>query len=160
MGISIKQLLAAPVFEDEDTARVVNLLNVISLVLLVMAIVGVVLASAQGRMMSSFAGIFVGLLSLVVQYLMRHERVQMASLVQSSALWLAVTYLAVSGGGVRAAAFGSYILVVIIAGLLLGSNAGITAAGLSVVTGLGMVYAESRGILSYAEDTLSGALLT
>ena len=89
MWIKIRQSLAAPVFEDEDTARVANLLNVISLALLGVAILGTVLVLIQEwALRSCVDGGLAVLLALGVQYLMRHGRVRLASVIQLSVFWL------------------------------------------------------------------------
>ncbi len=155
MWIRIRQLIATPVFEDEDTARVANLLNVISLALAVAAILGTILVLVQDLTLHNFVtGTSVALLALGVQYLMRHDRFQLASLIQWSGLWLMLTYLSISSGGVRASTVSSYVLVVVMAGLLSGGRVGLGAAGMSAVVSFGILVAESIGKLSYVEPTL------
>ena len=102
------------------------------------------------------AGVSIALLALAVNYLLRRDQVRLASQIQLSVFWLIITYLAISGGGVRAATFGSYVLVVIMTGLFVGNYASFGVAALCVVTGLGMLYAESQGVLPDVEgDRLS-----
>jgi methyl-accepting chemotaxis protein len=160
MWNDIKRLLAAPVFEDEETTRAAALLNVVSLALLGIAVVGTVLILIQEFTWRNFiVGVSIALLVLVVQYLLRHDQVQMATRVQLFASWLIVTYLAVSSGGVRAPTFGSYVLVVIMTGLLAGNYASFGVAALSIVAGLGMLYAESQGALPDVDDAPFSALV-
>ncbi|MCP4543832.1 MAG: methyl-accepting chemotaxis protein [Chloroflexi bacterium] len=148
MWIRIRQLIAVPVFEDEDTARVANLLNVISLVLLALAILGTALVLMREFALSNFVdGVITLLLALGVQYLMRRDRVWLASVIQSFVFWLMVSYLSIIYGGIRADTVSCYILAVVMSGLLLGSRVGFGVAGMSVVVTLAMVYAESIGKL-------------
>ena len=137
--------LAAPVFEDdEDKTRTANLLNIISLALLVVAILGTVLVAMQEFVLRSFVdGVLTLLLTLVVQYLMRSGRVRLASVIQSSVFWLMLSCLSIVDGGIRSASVSGYVLAVVMAGLLLGSRVGFGVAGLSVVVTLGLVYAGS-----------------
>jgi len=161
-GDRIGRFLAAPVFEDdEDKTRVANMLNTVSLALLVASILGTILILTQGFSMRSLSiGLLLVLLELGVQFLMHRGRVRLASLVQSSVLWVVITYLTVTGGGVRAPTFGSYVLVVMMANLLLGGYAGIGAAALSGAVGLLTWYAETVGVISFTGATLASTWVT
>jgi methyl-accepting chemotaxis protein len=157
----IRQFLAPPVFGDEDKTRIASLLNTISLALLGVAILaGAVLIIQDLTLTSVITVVAVVLIELGVQGLMRRGRVRIASLTQSSMLWVLITYLNCSGGGVRAITFGSYVVVVLMTSLLSGSYVGIGAAGLSIAAGLVMLYAEARGVLSFTETTPISALVT
>ncbi len=157
----IRQLLAPPVFKDREKSRTADLLNTISLAILAMSVLGTIMIIAVDFKPSSLVvGAVLVSLELLVQVTMRRGDVRLASLIQSFLLWGTITYLAFSGGGVQAATFGSYVLVVVVAGLLLGSRFGLTFAGLSVATGLLMMYAEAQGILTYAVDPPGSAFIT
>jgi methyl-accepting chemotaxis protein len=159
----ILQFLAAPVFEDdEDKTRAASLLNIISLSLLAVTSLGAVAILFQEFSWNSVvvAGSIIGL-ALAVQFLMRRGLVQTGSLLLSGGMWVLITYINLTGAGVRAATFGSYILVILIAGLLAGGGWGIVAAVLSIVTGLFLWIAEASGLLiTYEETTVSSAMIT
>ncbi len=62
-------------------------------------------------------------------------------------LWCLATGLAFSTGGVRGSTFMAYLVIVVMAGLLLGGRAGVGLAALTALAGLGLVYAETLGRL-------------
>ena len=67
-------------------------------------------------------------------------------------LWIACTFLALSGSGIRGTGFVSYFVVMLLAGLLSGVRAAVGIALLSILSGFGLAYAESVGIVAYAPD--------
>lgn len=149
MVTRIRQFLAAPVFEDEDKTRIASLLNTILLTVLTTTVMfGIfsLIVYPNPVLLLAVLGIEV-LVVLGGLLLMRQGRVQPASMLLSSALWVIVTFLTIATGGVRGPGFFCYIASILIAGLLLGGQVGISFAGLSVLTGLGLLYAEVRGFL-------------
>ena len=146
----IKRFLAAPVFEDDgDKTRTAGLLNIILLAVLALAVmygIAALLTYSDPVPVLVLVGIVVPL-GLGALSLMRSGRVQLTSVLLSSALWVIVTFMVWVSGGVASAAFSAHIAVILIAGLLLGGHVGIIFAGLSVVAGLGMLYAEVSGLL-------------
>jgi signal transduction histidine kinase len=145
----IRQLLAAPVFEDEDKTRTASLLNTILLTTFSLSVVFMIVAPIASPN-SVFSWVATGTLMLPqlgALFLMRRGRVQLASALFSLMLWSIVTLSAVFAGGVRSASFSTYTLVILIAGLLLGWRTGFILVGLSVVAGLGILYVEGKGIL-------------
>jgi methyl-accepting chemotaxis protein len=146
----IRPLLAAPVFEDdEDKTRVAGLLNVTLLATLAMtAMMGIALLPTTPDPVSGL--VVVGILILAelgLLFLMRSGRVRLASVLLSSALCVFFILVTFGSGGVFSPSFSSYIVVILIAGLFLGGRAGIAFAGLGVVAGLGILYAEISGVL-------------
>ncbi len=145
----IRQLLAPPVFEDdEDRTRTARLLNAVLLAFLVAVtiygILAVFLPNPEAALPLVGSVIVMGLGALA---LMRRGRVQAASWLFSSAVWFFLTIVAIFFGGVTGPSFSGYIVVVVAAGLLLGGRGGFLFAGLSIIAGLGMVWAESSGVL-------------
>jgi methyl-accepting chemotaxis protein len=154
----IRRFLAAPIFEgNEDKTRAASLLNVISLTFLSLGIASVLILFNPRTLVM---GTVFTLTALSVQFPMRRGRVRLASLIQVSLLWVLITYLAINGGGVRAAIFGGFGMVTLMAGLLLGGYSGFAVAGLSIVAGLGMLYAEGSGYLTFTGSTSESALVT
>jgi GAF domain-containing protein len=145
----IRQLLAAPIFEDdEDKTRVARLLNAVLLAFLaavaIYGILAVFLPNPEAALPLVGSVIVMGLGALA---LMRRGRVQAASWLFSSAVWFFLTVVAVFFGGVSGPSFSGYVIVVVAAGLLLGGRGGFLFAGLSIIAGLGLVLAESSGVL-------------
>jgi GAF domain-containing protein len=150
MHAQIRRFLAPPVFEDdEDKTRVAGLLNTILLAIVAIGVMyGIISLIAYPAPVRALVIIGVAVpLGLGALFLIRRGRVQLASVLLSSALWVIITLVALASGGVRTPGFSTYIAVTLIAGLLLGGRAGIVFAGLSVLAGLGMLYAEISALL-------------
>jgi PAS domain S-box-containing protein len=149
MLVWARKLLSPPVFSDEDKTRKASLLNAILLTLLAITLAYGVLAplvySDPASLLAVLALILVCLLAALG--LMHLGRVQVAGALFLSAVWLAVTYIAVNDGGLRSTALSTYVTVIVAAGLLLGTRVGLTYAMLSVLAGLVMLYVEKWGIL-------------
>lgn len=78
--------------------------------------------------------------------------VQRAGTLIIAILWIACTFLALSGSGIRGTGFVSYFVVMLLAGLLSGVRAAVGVALLSILSGFGLAYAESVGMVAYAPD--------
>lgn len=145
----IGQLLGAPAFEgDEEKTRVARLLNTVLWVFfLVMLAFGIsTLIFPNPREALSFVGIVLAV-DLIALLLMRRGHVRMASIVFLSTVWLLLTLVALAFGGIDGTAVFGYVVIVVMAGLLLGDYGGFTFAALSVAAGLALVWAESNGFL-------------
>jgi len=145
-----KRLLAPPVFEDAGRTRVASLLNAILLTILALAALYVIVTpfvtSDPGRSLLT-AGIAT-ILILVALFLMRRGYVRFVRLLLPSALWMAVTCLALLSGGVSSPGIASaYIVTILIAGLLLGRRVGIALGGLTILVEVGLLYVQGRDIL-------------
>ena len=145
----VKQFLAPPIFEDEEKTRVASVLNIILL-----SILAILMTSAIGALFIfpdlEVALLVTGAMSLLVLgalFLMRRGRVQLASILFLSGLWMAYTPLIYLSGGMTSFLTIGYMAVVIAVGLLLGGLVAMAYAGLSIVAGLGMLYVESIGLL-------------
>ncbi len=146
----IGHFLAAPVFEgDEDKTRTASLLNTILLTMLALAATfGIFsLITFPDPVPNLVAASVVVLVQLGALFVMRRGRVQLASVLVSFAAWVIVTLVTLASGGVRTAGFMSYTAIILIAGFLLGGRAGIGFAGLSILVGSGILYAEINDIL-------------
>jgi len=146
----IRKILAPPVFEgDEDKTRKASLLNTILLAVAVITAAHATFALfvyPNTVPIVSATGVVI-LLALGGLYLMRRGHVQLTSVLLSSTLWVMMTFMAVFSGGIRTPGFATYTAIILIAGLLLGERAGITFAGLSIVAGMGILYAEVSDLL-------------
>ena len=90
----------------------------------------------------------------------QHQRgaVQQAAVVTIISLCLASTYVSVSASGLRGAGYVSYFVVMLAAGLLLGSRAAGGVALLAILTGFGLAYAESIGMLVLSPEARAPAM--
>jgi signal transduction histidine kinase len=145
----IRTYLAPPVLEDEEQARLAALLYTILLTALALSCVFMILAPIMSPN-PVFSWVVTGSLllpQLGALLLLRRGRVRTAGLLFSSALWLIITLSALFADGVRSASFSMYTVIVLAAGLLLGWRVGSVFVGLSVLTGLAMLYAGSHDLL-------------
>jgi GAF domain-containing protein len=129
--------------------RAASLLNTILLSVLAIAVMAGIIVpftSPAPAVGLTALGITI-LLGLGALFLVRAGRVRLASALFSSALWVFDTILIYISGGMRSLTLTNYALVIVMVGLLLGGRAVMTFAGLSIVTGLGMLYVEGRGLL-------------
>ncbi|MDY6875837.1 MAG: ATP-binding protein [Chloroflexota bacterium] len=142
------QFLAAPVFEDKDKTRIASLLNTILLATLAIVVIyGLVSLVVYSNPMPVLMSIgLVVLLTLSALLMTRRGHVQLASVVLSFVLWVVITFGSFAFGGVQGPGLSGYSVVILIAGLLLGGRVGIGFAGLSIVGGLGMLFAEINGL--------------
>ncbi|MEW5871286.1 MAG: HD-GYP domain-containing protein [Chloroflexota bacterium] len=143
----IHSLMAPPVFpEDEDATRSARVLNL--LLLTFIFILGLVfLANFFLYVQKSLSLVFILLFFLVLvsaYLLLRFERVRQASLVFVSGLWVVTTALLILAGGAVSPIVSFYFVVVVFAGLLLGSRAALTSAALCSLAGLGMLMYDTQ----------------
>jgi len=145
----IGRILAPPVFEDEDKTRVAGLLNAILLALVMVAVL-FGLFSFIGFLRQEFAWACL-LVTIIVRWgaraLMRRGRVRLTSVLLSCAVWAAFTCMALITGGLNSSYLTTYVTVILLAGLLVGGRAAIAFAGLSIVAGLALLYAEIGDLL-------------
>ena len=144
----IKQLVAAPVFEDEEQTRAASALNTALWPYLAIAVAYGIVAFALPNPEAALP--LVGsliLLGLGARLLMQRGHVQAAGLLLTCVAWVFITILTVLTEGVNGPVFFGYIVVTLIAGLLLSGRAGFLFAALSMVAGLGMLWAENSGLM-------------
>jgi PAS domain S-box-containing protein len=149
MITGLRPWLAAPVFPaDEEKTRVAGVLHTVLLAFL---------AGNAGYIvfiwlldLSLFRLIVIGplfLIGLVLLSAMRRGYVQFASVALSVSVWAAATESCLISGGVRAPALSGYVIVVLIAGMLLGWRAALGFAEISLITSLGLLYATNADLL-------------
>jgi methyl-accepting chemotaxis protein len=145
-----QMLFAAPVFEgDEDRARTSRLLNTILLIFLAITLVMLValLATRESTLTSFLPLAAIGLLVVGGLVLMRFGYIMVASALLTAGLLVFDTALVAVSGGMNTPIAICFINVPMVAGLLLGERALIFSGGLTAAAGLGVYWAESRGLL-------------
>lgn len=152
MWDNIKRLLSPPFFaEDEEKTRAAALLNAILWIFVFICIAaGIFFLFLPNPELSVplVGGFLLGNAGLL--WLMRRGHVSAASLSFLIIFWLLMTAVCVFLGGTHSATYWSYIVIVVVAGLLLGGRGGIIFAGLSVVATLGITLAQIAGMLPSA----------
>ncbi|MBN1661007.1 MAG: hypothetical protein JXA93_21600 [Anaerolineae bacterium] len=147
--------LAPPVFAgDEDKTRIAGLLNAISLSLLaVVVIASLFILPASWNWVNIVVIASMVAILMLVQWLMRRGIVRPAGLILAAGFWVLLTYVTATGGGVQGVTLSSYVLVILMAGMLAGSVWGFVAAGLSITVAVILYWIEITGRLV----TLQGA---
>jgi signal transduction histidine kinase len=146
----IRAIFTAPVFEDEETTRLAGLTHFILLTILVVtgihAAGAVFLAPERLHRLLPLVMIF-PVFSIVHLVMLRRGNVRRTSLSLTGLLWLAVTIVVFTGGGIHNPGYGSNVVIVGMAALLLGGRWALVFAGLSAAAGLVMIWAESAGYI-------------
>ncbi|HEX5837710.1 MAG TPA: GAF domain-containing protein [Anaerolineales bacterium] len=78
--------------------------------------------------------------------------VRLAGYINIAALWVAISFLALTSSGIRGTGFAGYFVVMLLAGLLLGVRAATGVAFLSILGGFGIAYVESTGLVTFTVD--------
>jgi PAS domain S-box-containing protein len=152
----IGQLLAPPVFEDEEKTRRAGLLNVILLAIFVIALL-LTLSTQLFRVSEPTipgrvaVGAITAALVLAIWLMMRRGHVTLASVLVASMLLVNTTIAVYFIGTIRAPMAANYIVCIVIAGLLVGGRAALVFLSLSLLALLGLLQAELAGLLRPAQ---------
>ena len=107
-------------------------------------------------LLPQFAWRWLGIIAIVyalcvpLLVLRRRGRTRLASLLLLGGLWVLITVLVLTAGGLAAPSSFVYVIIVLIAGLLLGARAGIATALGCMLTALGLAIVEMTGHLPSA----------
>jgi GAF domain-containing protein len=113
------------------------------------------------RLLESSNLILLGLivvLSIALAFL-RSGFVRLAAYIHITTIWTASTLLALNGSGIRGSGFVSYLVVMLLAGLLLGVWPAIGVAIISVISGFGLAYAETAGMIVHTPSPAFGVAI-
>lgn len=153
---SLCQWLSPPVFEDAEQmlrARSLNkILFTISLVLTLGVIINVLGGIDNRLIYTTHAVGFVAAFGLWV--LMKRGFLKMASYGLVFIVWFMVTLFTLANGTVRSPAISLYILVIVGGGLLINTRAVVWITALCSLSLLGLVMAESSGLLPHPDMTV------
>ncbi len=152
-----RRFFSPPVFPgDENLTRMAYYINIIvpsAIATLFLVMITRVRRGASPLDISVLMLVGIVFILLVAWGYLRSGAVKRAGYITVGALSLASAYLALSANGLRGAGFASFFVVMLLAGLLLGSRAAVGVAVLAVLTGFGLAYAEAIGILVLEVDT-------
>ena len=146
----IRYFFAAQVIEgDEEQTRVARLLNIILVafvfITFIFAVIGPFIYPEPYP--STIFFIVQLLLWRGARILVSRGYVRLASTILATVLWLMATTILILSGGMSSPYVLTFVTVVLIAGLLLGAQGGILFTGLSVFSGVVIVFLEVNGIL-------------
>ncbi|MBN1886353.1 MAG: hypothetical protein JW850_00120 [Thermoflexales bacterium] len=140
----IRQVLAAPTFQDPHQTHTAGLLNVILLSLF--GIIALIVPLIQ-QPRTQTIGVVTVVLVLVLWLAMRRGYVQQVSLSLAILLLVNVTATVYFNGTIRAPIASAYAVVIITAGLLMGLRASFVFTALSILAMFGLFQAEIAGWL-------------
>ncbi len=153
---TLRRVLAPPIFpEDENKTRSANYINIIvlaSIPIIFLLIVARVLLGIRLFDLSNLILIMIMVVFIAAWALVRSGFVRVAGYISISLIWVASTFLAFTGSGIRGTGFASYFVILLLAGLLVGVRAAMGIAALSILSGIGFAYAESIGVIRFVPD--------
>jgi GAF domain-containing protein len=163
MGSRIRQLFAAPVFEDEEQARVARLLNTVLLTFSVAVVLVVVsifafygLPAAPEATFTLLSGVVMAVAGIGLLVLARCGRVRIAALALLSLLWAIITYWVCGVAGISSDTSPLvYAFIIALAGLLLGGRAAVAFTLASVLAVVAAYLMEVFGLLRVPDTPLT-----
>lgn len=152
----LKKIFRPPVFEDEGKNHQAYLLYIILWGLIfvpVPYVLYVITITPQASTRALRQGGVSEIINIALLILLWRGHVRFVSLAQVIAFWFFFTVSAYTGVGVQGESYLlGYPLVIMIAGLLLGSPAAFGMTIISLLSGLFMLYAESQGLINTSVD--------
>jgi len=152
----IRHMLAPPVFEgDERKTQVARVVNTLALITLACSLLDcLVLPVMVPSSIRSFLPVLLFLPVPIATLILVHRGyIRTASFMLTGGGWLVLVLAAAVTGGVSSPAFSGLIIVVLIAGVLLGPRASLGVAGLSIASGLGLILLNGDGLLAQTSLT-------
>ena len=147
-GGRLRRLLRPPVFADPERTRVARLVHTVLVIMFFAVLLAYLALFIIPDRLPAFIGITFILISVLVAYsMLQSGRERAAALVGVTGIWLSTAGLATISEGIANSGFIAMILVIVIAGLTLGSRAGLLFAGLSTVTGVVLLTAKLNHLL-------------
>ncbi len=155
MMTRIKQWLAPPVFEDDKDNRTAYLLNIISIsyvsVLIILILLGMLQTGISTINSETYTEVLRRSLPIIVafiaaQVLMRRGNLQQASYAFVVIFWVSTAWDIPTNGSMQSPAFGNFILILLIAGLLIGRRGAMLITVLSAAFIVLLLILESQGI--------------
>ena len=147
-GGRLRRLLRPPVFSDPERTRVARLVHTVLVIMFFAPLLAYLALLIIPTPLPAFIGISFILLAVLVAYsLLQSGKERAAALVGVTGIWLSTAGIALISEGIANSGFIAMILVIVIAGLTLGSRAGLLFAGLSTVTGVVLLTAKLNNLL-------------
>jgi PAS domain S-box-containing protein len=151
--MNIAEMLKPLTFQDENSNRQGRILHIILWSLLFLAITYLIFSlifspqTAAQDLIISGVGILVNIFLLV---LLRQGHLHLASILQVACFWSLFTVIAFSLDGILGPAYMmGYILVILVAGILLGGPGALVMTILSLLSGLALVYFQENELLPF-----------
>lgn len=153
----IKEWLTPPYFEDEDDNRRASFLHYLLLTTIALVTVLLIAQAAAGlitwqsnavRVLGTLIIVLIGL-----EITLHQGYIKIASYAFVISGWIAVNFLAWNATGVHDTGFLANIVIILLAGLLLGWRMAIVFSALAIVFGWILAYAETENIITFNIST-------
>ena len=146
----MKTILGIPSFNDAKDTITARLISSTALGLALFSVLFVMIAAALlpfllGRAVRLAA--LVLLLCLIVLWLIRASKLELAGNLMTAAIWIATTVGTITAGGVSAPIFIGYLFVIALSGLITRRRMGILLTALTIITAVSITIAELQGRL-------------
>ncbi len=154
MWNKIKGWLAPPIFEDEEDNRVTGLLNGILLTFIILVVpvaAGFLIDDPDNTIRVGVTALLLAI-SLVAYGVMRLKYIQAAGILFLFGLWLLMTLFVVRIGGVRLPAFAFFVVIIMAAGMLLGTRSVVMFGLLGFASGAIALFAELNDLQAVAYE--------
>ena len=142
-----RKLFRPPIFDDLEKAT--QALSIHTILLGTLAVTFLFLIYAI--FFQPLAQLIIAVIAIAIEFgllaLVQAGRIQLASLILCSLLWAALALETTFYGGIRAASFGGFAAIILIAGLTMGGLGGFIFTALSLVAAVGLAFAENQGFL-------------
>ena len=149
---SIRSLFTPPVFEDdEDKTRVAYLLNAL-LISLITGLILIGFITGFDRLTNYVLSLFI---TITAWSVMRSGHIRFASITIVAGLSILLTIVIPLTGGIRASTYGGFIVVILLAGLVLGERSSIIVASFASLLGGVLIGVASYGIWEIPKSTAS-----
>jgi PAS domain S-box-containing protein len=154
----MRKFFSSPVFDSEDKTFKARLIFVIISGLIALSLFFAVLLplfvpELKYRVLILASVMIVSGIGILA---MAHRgRTQLAGILLIGLLWLAITLGAATSGGVPAPLFAGYFVVIVASGLVLRRQTGIITTLICIVSGIGLIYADTQHLLPQPAITYS-----
>lgn len=157
----LRQFLKPPIFEDEQLnakARLLNniLLAIFAVSVLQFIVVPLTIEVDADILMSMFA---LPVFTLAGMWLLHRRKIMLAGGILVFGLWIIITMSVLDHGSIQNPAFGIYVIVVLMAGLLFDVRVGVGVLVLSIGAGVLFVILERQGVTTDNSERLSAELV-
>jgi PAS domain S-box-containing protein len=159
----IRAFFTPPVFEDAEktaTAQLLYAVIAIDVALCLIFLIPFFIISPEDLGRYLLLTLIVLVTALACIFTARKGHIQTASLILVVFLWTGVIAASFSNGGVGSSIFLGIVVLIFIAGMLLGDRAGFIVAAASLLAGVLMVIAEAREIIPPAQGNSLSRLLS
>jgi len=145
-----KQFLSPPVFpNDPDKTAVAKIVNQISLLFIIVLIISTpILIMVSGGLQRTLSwNTFIILFMLVIKLLITRGFVNQASLLLISVMWIVNLFATATSGGIHAPGYSVFVVLIVLAGILLGWRYALGIAILNSCLGLAFIWLDGQGKL-------------